>query len=589
MEDERVARILRVMPGVLLAFIIIVHFLFLLAHFAPAISTPDAHGYWFQARLLATSGHTWFVPQSAIQYIDQAHWYPAASGRYYSMYPPGLPLIAAAVYRLFGYGASLLVNPILASLSLLGFFLLLRLVLGPWWGLAGVSLLAVNPVFNQQALWSFAHIAVLFCLVWGSYFLLRWSVRRKPWEAFLAGLFFGCIPAIRYPEALFVLAAAAFFLWNLRKHRRALAHGLPALAGAALPLVPLLIRNQLAFGAFYRTGYSFAQGTMGFDFGWSYFGKNFGQYILSFYKVGLGLLLFTGLAGMVGMCLDRRSRRIGALSLLLTIPLLLLYSFYFWPANPQAVATMRFLIPTFVFYILGTLWLAKFAAEQVSIRLQRPGEISRITAVLAPSIVAALLLYGFLWGGSLALAEARRVHYQNTVLARVADALEGNIENGDVVIAHPQIQQNLDCVGLWRLADLTSLGPGPGERAQDGGLPAGPNGTGPREDEGRIGVGGPAGQVRESWMASQLAEWAGGNRVYYVGTRQDLERMRGKFFNQESFWIVSTISIPAPADIPVAEPLKGNGRAQGDPAKDWWSALQGESELVVAEWSSGAP
>lgn len=157
---------------------LILHFLFLLRLFAPAIATPDANGYWAQGSLLFTTGHTWFKPESDVQYIG-IHWLVTESGRYYSRYPPGLAVLVGLVYKLFGFKASVLVNPILALLSLAGLYLLFRRWLGPWWGIAGVLVLAINPVFNQQALWCFAHMAVTFCLVWGLFFLARWSERGR--------------------------------------------------------------------------------------------------------------------------------------------------------------------------------------------------------------------------------------------------------------------------------------------------------------------------------------------------------------------------------------------------------------------------
>ena len=105
------------------------HFTMLMLHFKPAISTPDANGYLAQARLIANQGHTWFEPESPLQFIG-THWLKAENGRYYNRYPPGLPTILAIPYKLAGPSAALLINPILTTLTLLGLFMLCSLWLG---------------------------------------------------------------------------------------------------------------------------------------------------------------------------------------------------------------------------------------------------------------------------------------------------------------------------------------------------------------------------------------------------------------------------------------------------------------------------
>ncbi len=60
--------------------------------------------------------------------------------RCFSKCPPGLPVIAAAAYRLFGPAAALRVDLVMASLSLLAVFLICRLWIGD-----GRALLRRNP------------------------------------------------------------------------------------------------------------------------------------------------------------------------------------------------------------------------------------------------------------------------------------------------------------------------------------------------------------------------------------------------------------------------------------------------------------
>jgi hypothetical protein len=132
---------------------------FLSHYYAPAISHPDANGYWAQGTLIAETGRATFRPESPLQYIGM-HWLLTDSGLYVCRYPPGLPLAVALVSRLFGPEASVLLNPILALATLLGVFFLTRSLVGPGWGVLAALTLALNPVFNVHALNSISHMAV---------------------------------------------------------------------------------------------------------------------------------------------------------------------------------------------------------------------------------------------------------------------------------------------------------------------------------------------------------------------------------------------------------------------------------------------
>src|SRR5438552_11210219 len=82
--------------GLVAALILTVaHFVFLLHYFVPAISTPDANGYFAQARHLAAEHRTWFEVESPLQFIP-THWISSDGQHFFSKYPPGLPMIAAA-------------------------------------------------------------------------------------------------------------------------------------------------------------------------------------------------------------------------------------------------------------------------------------------------------------------------------------------------------------------------------------------------------------------------------------------------------------------------------------------------------------
>jgi 4-amino-4-deoxy-L-arabinose transferase-like glycosyltransferase len=197
------------------------------------------------------------------------HWLITEDGAYISRYPPGLAVLISAVYLVGGYKAAMLVNPALSVLALVGLYLLLRRIASAGWALCGVVLLAGNPTFVHHALSGDSHMGVTCCVTWGIYLLLRWSQEGRLWQIFVAGIVLGCIPTIRYPDAIMGLAVAVFLLWHIRRFDHIGQHYLVAAAGAAIPIVPLLIRNQLLMGAFWKTGYSLTNEQTGFA--WSYF------------------------------------------------------------------------------------------------------------------------------------------------------------------------------------------------------------------------------------------------------------------------------------------------------------------------------
>jgi len=154
-------------------FLIILHFVFLMFFFKPAISTPDAQGYFIQGKEIATRCKTNIEPQSVLQYLGP-HWLNSGDNSYYTSFPPGFPVIIAFFYKIFGVEVALLINPILASLSLLGLFFVCKTWIGKGWGLFAIVLMFVNPTFNEHALYGDSHISVIFFLIWALYFLIKW-------------------------------------------------------------------------------------------------------------------------------------------------------------------------------------------------------------------------------------------------------------------------------------------------------------------------------------------------------------------------------------------------------------------------------
>ena len=593
-DDARLKAAAKHAPLACLVLILLLHFIVIMGRYRPAISTADANGYWAQASLLFTTGRTWFEPEVDSQYVG-THWLVTDSGRFYSRYPPGLPVLVSLVYRVFGYRASVLVNPLLATLTLAGVYLLLRRLLAPWWSVAGVFVLAANPVFNQHAIWCFAHMAVACCLAWGLYFLVRWSEEGKLWQAFAGGLVMGIIPTVRYPEAVFVFGVVTFLGMHFGSREKVWRHWLAAAAGAAVPIVPLLARNQLAFGAFWRTAYSLTNEQTGF--GLEYFADHFVSYIRGMNSEGVGLFFALGVVGMVMMCSGRERRRLGVTLAALAVPSLLLYMAYYWGGG-RRTAGMRFLLPTFVCYILAGVWVL----ERVTAGAPRAARVSAAAAVLALQLV---------WGNFGAPDDAERLRYQKDVLVRVTDALEDHLEPGDVVMADRQILQHLDFVRRWRLVDPRNMRPTGGMRGRmrrpvhgEGGADS----PSPRQAE-KEKLRAESYEDFDPWeqeffIACELDEWAGKNRLCYVGPEDGMERMRSASFGPDSFKVVARIGLPEPPSEPEMSGRTGGrrpppgaaGRMPGGFPPRGKGGPMGRmgfgadvKELVIAEWTARPP
>ena len=294
--------------GILVA----VHLLFLALFFGPAISTPDANGYMAQARLIAREGRTDIAVESPAQYVGD-HWMPVAEGRYYGQYPPGLPALLAAVFRPFGPYATLWVIPVMGSLSLLGLYLVVRKWVGPSWALLAAVLMAVNPFANQHALGADSHTAVCFFLIWALYGLIRWEPSRSPGWAAVVGICLGVIPTIRYAETLFLIPFGVYVAFSPPRDGRWWKSVLAGIGCASVPLIALGVRNQEAFGAFWKTGYSVSGEQTGFGLG--YFIRHAIPYLLMLLVLGIALVFPVGVKGMVELCKRPDTRRRGACSL----------------------------------------------------------------------------------------------------------------------------------------------------------------------------------------------------------------------------------------------------------------------------------
>lgn len=446
------------------------HFLWLTAGFAPATMSPDANGYIAQARLLATEGRTSFATRSPVQFVGM-HWLETMPGVFHSRYPAGLPVLQAAAWKVAGIRAALLVNPLLASATVLVVFFFARRLAGAWFALLAAATVAAVPVANQHALDADAHIAATFFLVSGVWALLAFEDRRTVGWGLLAGVLLGTVPTIRYPEAIAGVAIAAWLAWRMRPITQAW----PAVVGAAIPLVLLCAHNAGAYGAFWRTGYALTNEQTGFGLG--YFSEHAIPYLLALSGQGLALMFAFGAAGIAALAVAPRHRAAGVLFAAIVVPLLLLYMAYYFGGGPPGggggavTGNLRFLVPTFPFFAIAGVWLLATIVEPLG-----------IAGRVAVAVVAALqLLIGV--GNSVPTVAQTKSALATAAHARVVG--EKEIPAGSVVILDRTLAESFDATGRWKLVEesmISGLGGAPGAMGGPGGFGGGarmPGGRGP--------------------------------------------------------------------------------------------------------------
>jgi hypothetical protein len=475
------------------------HFCWLATYHAPAISTPDANSYFAQARLIAQEGTTSFALESPVQFIAP-HWNKAADGRYYCTHPPGLGFILAIPYFILGYSAATWINPLFASLSLIIVFLLCRRLTGQYWAVLAGALVALNPFANEHALFGDSHIAVQLLLLLAVLCLLRMADKKTSiaWGA-AAGLTAGIIPTLRYPEMLYLPALGLFMVLMVRRRRVTMRSALAFVAGTALPIALLLARNQIAYGRFWRTGYA-ATGEQN-AFGVATLIQHAPTYLWKLLTEGAWLMFPLGIAGITAMIINRKSRSEGMLFAGLIVPVTLLYMAWYWRPDPQS---MRFLIPTFPLYTIAGVWMLERLAPRPSAAI--PLAIGILVATAA-------------WGVPRGIMGMKHLERDDRVLADITAMLEEHVPEGSVLMAGIGVQQHLDFVGRWKLADAESLNPRPRELG-------GEKGPGALESERSRSRESPAEPHRHAFIEA-ARKWAGDSgRVFLLAKPAEAERWK---------------------------------------------------------------
>ncbi|MBU4451074.1 MAG: glycosyltransferase family 39 protein [Actinobacteria bacterium] len=499
----------------------ILHFIFLSFFFEPAISTPDAQGYFTQGRIMATEGKTYLEPKSVLQYIGP-HWHSLDNEKYYTTFPPGFPFIIAIVYKIFGTSATLWINPILASLLLFIFFLFCKSWLSGSWSLLAMFLLAINPFYNEHALFGDSHILLIFFFI--SSLLVFHKVKKNNSKlfAFLSGILIGIVPTIRYAEFVFCTVFALYGLSLFKFKKISFTTLLLFGMGMCIPLGTMAIRNQITYGKFWVTGYSLSETPALFSL--SYLLKNFVPFIMMLLTMGLAILFPLGIAGFVKLIKNIETKLEGIFFTALLILLTLTYMSYYWQPDPQS---MRFLLPTFPLYTLSaTYFLSSITKDK-----------------LKWTVLAVTLLITLPWGILSSLTPLKHLKQQNKILSTITCSINKSIEPGSVIVVNEGICQNLDISDKWKLIDISIL------RQSDITLKNTPQKPIRNNKTAKI-YNNLYGQAFKKQFVQDLRMWnTENNPVYIIAYDKEIKKFKQTLLNGENISEVDEIALPLPSDF----------------------------------------
>ena len=368
--------------------------------------------------------------------------------------------------------------------------------------------MAFNPMVNYQALSADSHAATAFFLIWAVYFAVKWQKSDRLIWIFTAGIFLGYIPLVRYAEALFAVGFLLFFLLNLPQTRKPIMSAAVGLTGFLIPFLCLMIRNQAAFGAFWKTGYSLTGEQTAFSL--ANIAQYAGAYFTNLMTIGGGLLLALGILGLVLMIINRRNRKQGLFLLALIVPVTLLYMAYYFPPHELSVPSLRFLYPVIYLITISAVWFLKRITE------------SKLEGVRVA--IAVLVIFNCGWALNRTLQTIAPLKKTDDTLKQVTDILENEIEPGSIVLSQSMLLQHLDFIGKWKLGAINSRPGGP----LDNNEKENRNSVSPMQHRQHKSYMDLDGNLNTDEIRNDLIKWAGnGNNIYYIGSRGGLDQLAG--------------------------------------------------------------
>jgi hypothetical protein len=202
---------------------------------------PDEVAYWFQAKYFAV-GHLWLPAPPDARAFALPH-VADTDGKWYSIFPPGWPAVLALAIKA---GIPTLINPLLAGLTIVVLFPLLRRLYGVVTANVACALLALSPMFLLMSGGLMAHPLSALLLVCAIAALHRAWRDRSVWFALLTGVPLGWLTLTRTFEGILVCLAFGVYAltrWPFLRANRLIAVSL-AVPISAVAIGALLLPYQ---------------------------------------------------------------------------------------------------------------------------------------------------------------------------------------------------------------------------------------------------------------------------------------------------------------------------------------------------------
>lgn len=171
------------------------------------MNSGDEHSCYFMAQYLS-AGKLWATPPELGKFFEVTH-IGIKEGKWFSVYPPGWPLVWAAGLKLHLRD---ILNPLLTAVSVYGLLYLAKKIFGR--GTAGlfVLLLSISPFFLLNGASYYSHNLCLLLMVAFYHTVLKWRETEKTGWAAAAGLLLGYACATRYLTAAAMAAPVILYL-----------------------------------------------------------------------------------------------------------------------------------------------------------------------------------------------------------------------------------------------------------------------------------------------------------------------------------------------------------------------------------------
>jgi hypothetical protein len=372
---------------------------------------PDEFMYLYQARYLANGSLT--VPAPAVPEAFSLYMIPFESHRWYSIFPPGWPLVLALGVLL---GVPWLVNPVLAGLNVLLCYVLVQEIADRWKARVVVFLLCVSPWYIFMAMNFMSHTFTLTCALIATLGIVRARRSGKAIWGWLGGAATGMVSLIRPLDGIIVAGLLGLWAIGVGGRRLKFSSIVAFVAGAVVIGATIFVYNKQVTGnpttfpltAYYEKYFGHKSNAMGFGpergLGWAidaYPGHGPIEALinadLNTFSVNIELLGWsTGSLFPIALLLfSRNKRRADYLMFIIILVVAASYSLYWFSGGPDFGARYWYLmiIPLMGLTVSGIQMLQeklKIGASDVHFDSPRV-----VVAILSLSLMA--LLNFFPW------------------------------------------------------------------------------------------------------------------------------------------------------------------------------------------------